>query len=227
MGIATTGSVVGTLFGVVCLALFTPLLGEIALSFGAFEFFWLALFGVVISGNVVGGRSAEGLARGLPRPVRRRHRAGRACTPTSASPSATPISPAASALIPALVGAFGFAEVLTVMSERFARPKIMEFGSALPRIMDVLQYWRTIIRSGVIGVWIGILPGVGEDMAAWSSYAAAKRAEQGAGEIRQGLDRRPDGGRDRRQRLRARRHHPGARARRSRARRPARCCWPR
>ena len=30
MGIATTGSVVGTLFGLVCLALFTPLLGEIA-----------------------------------------------------------------------------------------------------------------------------------------------------------------------------------------------------
>ena len=41
--------------------------------------------------------------------------------------------------------------------------------------MDVLRYWRTVIRSGVIGVWVGILPGVGEDMAAWSSYAAAKR----------------------------------------------------
>jgi putative tricarboxylic transport membrane protein len=27
----------------------------------------------------------------------------------------------------------------------------------------------------VIGVWVGILPGVGEDMAAWSSYATAKR----------------------------------------------------
>ena len=36
------------------------------------------------------------------------------------------------ALIPVLVGAFGFSEVLTVMSERFARPKIMEFGSRDP-----------------------------------------------------------------------------------------------
>jgi putative tricarboxylic transport membrane protein len=41
--------------------------------------------------------------------------------------------------------------------------------------MDVLEHWRTILRSGVIGVWVGILPGVGEDMAAWSSYATAKR----------------------------------------------------
>jgi putative tricarboxylic transport membrane protein len=39
----------------------------------------------------------------------------------------------------------------------------------------VLRHWRTIIRSGVIGVWVGILPGVGEDMAAWSSYATARR----------------------------------------------------
>ena len=37
------------------------------------------------------------------------------------------------------------------------------------------RYWKTILRSGVIGVFIGILPGVGEDMGAWASYAAAKR----------------------------------------------------
>ena len=51
MGIATTGSVVGSLFGIVCLALFTPCLGEVALSFGAFEFFWLGVFGVMMSGQ--------------------------------------------------------------------------------------------------------------------------------------------------------------------------------
>ena len=42
----------------------------------------------------------------------------------------------------------------------------------------MVKYWRTILRSGVIGVYIGILPGVGEDMSAWSSYAAAKRASK-------------------------------------------------
>jgi putative tricarboxylic transport membrane protein len=42
----------------------------------------------------------------------------------------------------------------------------------------VVRYWRTILRSGVIGTFIGIVPGVGEDVAAWSSYAAAKRASK-------------------------------------------------
>ena len=40
------------------------------------------------------------------------------------------------------------------------------------------RHWRTIIRSGLIGTGIGIVPGVGEDVAAWSSYAAAKRASK-------------------------------------------------
>src|SRR3954452_21576188 len=46
IGIATSGAFVSTLIGVLCLALFTPTLSEVALQFGAFEFFWLALFGV-------------------------------------------------------------------------------------------------------------------------------------------------------------------------------------
>ena len=66
------------------------------------------------------------------------------------------------------------------MSERAAPAAIHAFDSVLPRIGDVLRYWRTILRSGVIGVYVGILPGVGEDMAAWSSYAAAQAREQGA-----------------------------------------------
>src|SRR5688572_32467361 len=174
MGIATSGSVLGTFFGMICLALFTPLLGEIALSFGAFEFFWLALLGVVTSGNLVAVDPVKGWLAGLlglfvagigqeGMYAYERFTFGNVDLAGGFS------------LIPVLVGAFGFSEVLTVLSERFSRPKIMEFGSAIPRIRDVLQYWRTIIRSGVIGVWVGILPGVGEDMAAWSSYAAAKR----------------------------------------------------
>ncbi|MGH8640183.1 MAG: tripartite tricarboxylate transporter permease, partial [Burkholderiales bacterium] len=174
MGISTTGSVVGTLFGLVCLALFTPLLGEIALQFWAYEFFWLALLGVVTSGNLVATDPLKGwLAGFLGLFVACIGQEGLYAYPRFAFGS-TDLAGGFS-LIPVLVGAFGFSQVLTVMAERIGRPRIMEFGSTLPRIMDVLRYWRTVIRSGVIGVWVGILPGVGEDMAAWSSYAAAKR----------------------------------------------------
>jgi putative tricarboxylic transport membrane protein len=174
MGIATSGSVIGTFFGMVCLALFTPLLGEVALSFGAFEFFWLALLGVVMSGNVVAADPLKGWIAGfLGLFVACIGQEGMYAYERFSFGNADLAG--GFQLIPVLVGAFGFSEVLTVMSERAARPKILNFGSVIPRAMDVIRHWRTIIRSGVIGVWVGILPGVGEDMAAWSSYATAKR----------------------------------------------------
>jgi putative tricarboxylic transport membrane protein len=174
MGIATMGSVIGSLFGMVCLALLTPALGEIALKFGAFEFTWLALLGIVMSGNVVAADPVKGWLSGFLGIFV-------ACIGQDGIYAYERFSfgytdlAGGFQIIPVLVGAFGFSEVLVVLSERSVRPKIMEFGSALPRLRDVLQYWRTMLRSGIIGVWIGILPGVGEDMAAWSSYATAKR----------------------------------------------------
>jgi putative tricarboxylic transport membrane protein len=177
MGIATTGSVVGSLFGVVCLALLTPTLGEVALSFGAFEFFWLALFGVLMSGSIAGTDPLKGWMMGIlglfvtligQDGIHAHDRFTFGWSELSGGVT----------LIPALVGAFGFCEVLTVLSEPAKKALINSVDSVLPRISDVLKYWRTILRSGVIGVYIGILPGVGEDMAAWSSYAAARRASR-------------------------------------------------
>jgi len=174
MGIATAGSVLGSLFGMVCLALFTPLLGEVALSFGAYEFFWLALLGVVMSGNVVAADPLKGWCAGFLGIFVSCIGQDGLYAHERFSFGSTDLA-GGFQIIPVLVGAFGFSEVLTVMAERAARPNILHFGSTLPRIMDVLRHWRTILRSGVIGVWVGILPGVGEDMAAWSSYATAKR----------------------------------------------------
>jgi putative tricarboxylic transport membrane protein len=177
MGIATTGSVAGSLFGIFCLALFTPILGEVALSFGAFEFFWLTVFGVMMSGKVTGSDPLKGWIMGFlglfvaqigQDGIHAYDRFAFGWTDLSGGFQ----------LIPVLVGAFGFAEVLTVMKERVGRPMIHTFDSILPKIADVFRYWKTILRSGVIGVYVGILPGVGEDMAAWSSYAAAKRASK-------------------------------------------------
>ena len=177
MGIATTGSVAGSLFGVVCLAMFTPLLAETALQFGAFEFFWLGMMGVMMSGSLTGSSAVKGWLMGLLGifvatvgldPIHAHERF------TFGANAMT----GGIGLIPALVGAFGFAEVLMVMSQPRLTPVKSTIDSVLPRIGDVLRYWRTILRSGLIGVFIGILPGVGEDMAAWTSYAAAKRASR-------------------------------------------------
>ncbi|WP_394891453.1 tripartite tricarboxylate transporter permease [Mesorhizobium sp. AaZ16] len=177
MGIATSGSVLGTWIGMLFLATLTPVLGEVALKFGAYEFFWLAMFGVVISGNLTGDDPLKGWIAGFvglfiatigQEGLYAHDRFTFGYHDLSGG----------IALLPALVGAFGFAEVLTVMRDKPREVILNSFDTVIPRIRDVLQYWRTIIRSGVIGTGIGIIPGVGEDVAAWSSYAAARRASK-------------------------------------------------
>ena len=87
------------------------------------------------------------------------------------------------------------------------------------------MYWKTIIRSGIVGTIIGAIPGVGEDIAAWVSYDMAKRSSKekekfGKGSI-EGVMAAETG----QQRLRAR--APSSRCSRwpSPARRPPRCSW--
>jgi Uncharacterized protein conserved in bacteria len=77
IGIATSGAFMGTLFGVICLAAFTPSLAEVALSFGAFEFFWLAALRCRHLRLDRRRRPDQGLAHGRPRAVRGADRPGR------------------------------------------------------------------------------------------------------------------------------------------------------
>ncbi len=185
MGIATTGSVAGSIFGILCLATITPWLAEKALAFQSYEFFWLALFGVMMSGSLTGSDPLKGWIMGmLGLFVAQIGQDG--IHALERFSFGDPNLAGGLSLIPTLVGAFGASEVLTVMSERFSRPKVHTVDSIIPRFRDVIVHWKTVLRSGVIGVYIGILPGVGEDMAAWSSYAAAKKASKNPEEFGKG-----------------------------------------
>jgi putative tricarboxylic transport membrane protein len=177
MGISTSGSWLGTLFGILCVAALTPVLSEIALKFQSFEFFWISVFGIVIAGTLAGGDPVKGYIAGFlglfiatigQEPYYNYQRFAFGSTDIAGGIG----------LLPALVGAFGVAEVLQSMRGPAVQAISNKIDSVIPRLEDVFKYWRTILRSGAIGTFIGILPGLGEDTAAWSSYAAARRASK-------------------------------------------------
>jgi putative tricarboxylic transport membrane protein len=178
MGIATTGSFLGTVIGVFFLATIAPILAEFALEFGAFEFFWLAVFGIVISGHLTALEDPiKGWIAGfLGLLVAMVGQEGIHAYPRFAYGS-TDLA-GGIGLLPALVGAFGFSEVLIVMKQPAADVVRAATDRLIPRLVDIIRCWRTIVRSGVIGTVMGIIPGVGEDMGAWASYAAARRASK-------------------------------------------------
>jgi putative tricarboxylic transport membrane protein len=177
MGMATVGSALGTLLGIVLLAAITPPLGEFALSFGAYEFFWLALAGVMLSGGLSGNDPIKGWIAGV---------LGLLVAMIGQDPSygyarftfGQPEMTGGIALLSAMVGVFGFAEVLYVMRRR-ANASISDASDrVLPRLTEIIRMRWIIVRSGILGTITGLLPGVGEDIGAWTSYALAKRTSK-------------------------------------------------
>ncbi|MEO3997029.1 tripartite tricarboxylate transporter permease [Mesorhizobium sp. CAU 1732] len=175
MGLSTTSSTLGTLVGIFFLAVIAPVLAEAAMRFGSYEFFWLALFGVIISGQMTGSDTPiKGYIAGILGLLA----AMVGMESLHAYQRFTfgiPQLGAGIDLIPAMVGAFGLAEILSTMKRRNDARIVSVNDRVIPRLKEIFQHWRTIIRSGLIGTFVGIIPGVGEDVGSWTSYAAAKR----------------------------------------------------
>lgn len=180
MSVATTGSSLGTLIGIAMLVALAPALSNLALKFGSFEYFWLAVFGVVISGQLTAGNApVKGYIAGILGLTVAMVGSEGLHAYVRFSFGFSELN-GGIGLIPAMVGAFGFAEVLMVMWQpkgavvRSQREK----GAGLPRFRETWKYRVTVLRSGIIGTFVGLIPGVGEDIGAWASYAAAKRASK-------------------------------------------------
>jgi putative tricarboxylic transport membrane protein len=168
------------------LAFFTPLIGNFALQFQSFEFFWLAIFGIIICGNLTAPKDPlKGWIAGFlglfisTIGMENMHAYKRFSFGWVDLTGGI-------ALIPALVGAFGFAEIINLMKYSKIEVVRTKIERVIPRIRDVGKYWKTIIRSGIVGTFIGAVPGVGEDIASWVSYDMARRSSKNPKEYGKG-----------------------------------------
>ncbi|GKX34443.1 MAG: transporter [Rhizobiaceae bacterium MnEN-MB40S] len=190
LGLATVASLTGGLIGGVALALIAPLLAELALGFGSTEYFLLGIVGIVVAGRMTAGDDPlKGWIAGF---------LGLAiATVGQETMHAYPrfsfgnLDLAAGiALIPAMVGAFGISELLMSLGSGKARmvDAPMQATPLLSNFRDMIRRKVTVIRSSLIGIAIGVIPGVGEDVAAWISYGAARRASKTPDEFTKGSD---------------------------------------
>jgi len=82
-------------------------------------------------------------------------------------------------LIPVMIGLFGFPEIVYGLASTTAREQIVSSSLQMLRGARImLKNKLNILRSSIIGVMVGIIPGVGEDVAGWLSYWAEKSANK-------------------------------------------------
>ena len=176
LGLSLTGSIIGGLVSVVCLAFISPLLAELAVKFGPREYLAISVFGLVVVVRVAGDSLAKGLlvgGLGIFLTTWGLDELNGTERYTFGSYHLYEGLP----LVPFLVGLFAMSEVL-IGAER-ALQKI-EFTQAsltvrLPGLKTLGKMKDLILRSSIIGTVIGIIPGEGAAVGAFFAYSEAKR----------------------------------------------------
>jgi TctA family transporter len=190
LGVDVVFSAVGGLMGAVILMTSAPLLAEIALKFTTFEYFWLAAMG--LSATVMVSRGSQ--VKGALSMVLGLFLSTVGVDITLGYPRFTfGVVELLNGVnfIPAMIGLFGVSEVIRSVMEGelaypIARVRAEKIFSGMIKMFK--RYKVNVLRSGLIGTFIGILPGAGADIAAWIAYAVSKRSSKepekyGAGSI--------------------------------------------
>ena len=175
IGTGYLASFIGTIFSTLIMLFLTPLIYLIALRFGHWELFLLALFGIIICGSLSTDQDPlKGWLVGF---------IGFLAAMIGMEPMFAYSRftfdllelKGGIPLIPALIGVFGISEVLTVLQESTPYRIDGKIGRVVPELKTFKGFIPATIRSGIIGVIIGAVPGAGEDIGAWMSYDMGKR----------------------------------------------------
>lgn len=180
LGTALMASITGGLFGAVVLMTLGSRLAGIAAWFSVTEYFWLYTLGLSCAVLVSPGRislAVVSLSLGLLLSTV-------GLSAVHAEPRFTfgvPELLGGVGFIPAMVGLFGMSEVLRNASALPAAGGRAAGGQAgdvaVPRVVASLEQLvsRPVawLRSAVIGVFVGGLPGAGADIASWVAAAAS------------------------------------------------------
>lgn len=177
LGTCVVTSALGGLIGALFLIFGAPAIARLALNISSYEYFWFTCLGLTSAAFISPGRPLKGiisLLLGL-------FIATVGLFPVTGQPRFTfgvTELYGGIGLVPVLIGMFAIAEVLRFAMSReapLAMAKI-KIGNIFTGLLPALWPYKRGIATGVgVGVGTGILPGAGADIAAWISFALARR----------------------------------------------------
>jgi len=176
--VAVVSSAIGGIASALSLMLLAPPLAQVTLLFGPAEMFWIAVVGLLSIVFLLGGNLLKGLVA--------------ACFGILVSLVGTDTVNGTDRftfgffelldgihIVVLLVGLYAMPPVVDLLQTqldtsrfKYNKDQTESIWVAIPKMF---RFWKTWIKSSLIGIWIGILPGAGGSMAAFLSYNEAKR----------------------------------------------------
>jgi TctA family transporter len=187
---AFTCSMVGGVIGAVFLALSIPVVRPLILAFASPEFFVIGVLGLTMVGVLSGKSMAKGLVAamlglilsfvgyakldGIPR----------FAFGTTYLLDGIP-------LVPMVLGFYAIPELLDLTRNQSLShvPRDMEKGGVMQGIRDTFTHWWVVVRCSAIGIYCGLLPGLGGAIADWVAYghvvqSSKDKSQFGKGDVR-------------------------------------------
>ncbi len=174
IGIATLSSVLGGFFGLIMLMLCAPLVVMVARKFGSWEYALLALVGISMVSYVSKGNMIKGLLGG----VLGLFIASIGQDPIMAYPRftlGTADLVGGIHMVVVMIGLFGLSEVFIQLEKEDNLEIIQKIGKLFSSLGDVTSNILTVIRSSIIGTFVGAVPAAGPSIGSITSYGVAKR----------------------------------------------------
>lgn len=178
LSINVAASFWGNTIGALLLLVVLPVTLSIVLYFGTWEMFWFSIFGLVVCAQLSRGEFRKGLFSGC---------LGLLVSFTGTDPVfgsgalrftfGIPYLKDGIGLIPAMVGLYGMSEVFVSLIDYDAKPlevkrsKWFAFG-------DIWKHKWLALRVSIIGFIVGVIPGVGANIASWVGYNQAQTSSK-------------------------------------------------
>jgi putative tricarboxylic transport membrane protein len=178
--VATVASVVGGVISVILVVLLAVPLTGIAILFGPAQYFWVAVLGLSLIAALSTGSLLKGMLGGA---------IGMLLGTIGVSPLSgearflfgTPALQGGIQLLVALIGLFAIPELIRLAATAHKTVRI-DYAAGAERLSNVFRVTLgrpfNAIRSSIIGLIIGIIPGAGNNVAGLVAYNEAKRASR-------------------------------------------------
>lgn len=187
LGLSTVASFGGGVISVILLILISPQLAKVALKFSAPEYFALAMFGLSIIASISGKSLLKGLIIGVV-----------GLLVSTVGIDVVTGYPRFTfgninlfngfSFIPVMIGLFAMSQAFNSIETMLKKVDVKQkVGRVLPTLSDLKTIWATVLRSGIIGTFIGIIPGAGGDIGAFVAYNEAKRFSKRPEEFGNGI----------------------------------------
>jgi len=189
LGAAFFGSLVGAIIGAAAFMISLPFFKPLVLSLGSPEFLMMVLFGLSAVAILGGTQPVKGLISAVVG-------LSIALVGTDARTGIERFTFGGSylwdgvSLIIIAMGIFAVPEMVDLARRKTSISDMEQLkGGQWDGVKDVCRHWWLVVRSSIVGVWVGILPGLGSSVADWFAYAHAMQTEKntenfGKGDIR-------------------------------------------